>query len=236
MAGGLTPSDFSHGYYEFTGQVSNEIVDLSGAGFNLAVNGATDVSSAPFGNGLSFDGLNDIALSAQARFSDITETMSVVLVVKLLRSATGNDFIYGKGNNLAGGQDFLIYISGNTSPRYRVNNVGDVAIGASLGITSYHLLVFTYDKNDTGQQVKISTDGAAFTTFSRSSGNIRNSDDFGLGGTGNQQQYCNMITAQFGITSNILTQDNVNFLWNGGAFRQLSVAPTQVKTLMMMES
>ncbi len=227
MAGELIPSDFTHGYYEFDGQVGGQILDLSGNGFDLTVVGATDVVTGKFNNGLEHDGTNDFTTGAQANYSDLTDQMGMFLWVKLLRTATAVDGIVLKGNSSSGGQDIFLYQDNDQAGHYRINNFGDSSI-RTLGITDHRLIVLNYD----GANAFMSMDNDALSGGTQG-GNIRNTDKLYIGSLAGGGNNGKIIISQFGMRNDPFTTDEISFLWNSGAGRLLEV-PT-ASNLMLME-
>lgn len=218
MAGELIPSDFTHGYYEFDGQVSNEIVDLSDAGFNLSVVGAVDVSTGKFSNGLEFDGDNDYASSAQSRFADLTDQLGICGWLQPLRTATGVDAYIWKGRTGGTGQDIVLFGNSDTAGHYRINNGNDSGVTAAMGTADPFFFALNYDGADATiywDDPSINSSGAFQT------GNIRNTSDFYLGGV-SDAIYANCRWSQLGIRNAPFTADEMAFMYNSGVGRLLS--------------
>ena len=217
MAGELTPSDFTHGYYEFKGQVGGEIVDLSDAGFNLLVTGAVDVLTGKFGNGLEFDGSNDKAVSAQARYADLTDQLGVFGWLHLLRTSTGVDGYLWKGDNPGTGQDFVLFGINDRRVHARVNNGAPTANTDDRGIADPFFFVLNYD----GVNYTIHwADPSVNSNSEARTGNIRDTGDLWLGGTSGLE-YSECRYSQLGIRNAPFTVDEMNFLYNSGAGRLL---------------
>jgi hypothetical protein len=221
MAGELVPSDFTHGYYEFAGQVSNEIVDLSDAGFNLAVNGAIDVLTGKFNNGLEFDGINDTATSAQSRFADLTDQLGVCGWIHLLRTATGVDGYVWKGANSSGNQDFVFFGVNDTKGWFRVNDGGTQALTDNMGTVNPFFFAMNYD----GVNATVFWDDPGVNSNSISkTGNIRDTGPLNLGSETGNIDNANIRFSQLGIRNAPFTSDELAFMYKGGAGRLLTAA------------
>lgn len=228
MAGELVPSDFTHGYYDFAGQVGGQILDLSGNGYHFTVNGAIDVSTGKFSNGLLFDGIDDYASSAQTRYADLTNQVGIFIWLKILRTATGVDSYFWKGTSGGTGQDLVLYSNNDTTFHPRVNDGAEFGSTPALGTTNHHLCIFNYD----GSDARIYWDEINNSGSARS-GNIRNTNDLVLGAITGNINNGNYIISQFGMRNSPFTADERSYLWNSGAGRLLATTGGGTNLLMM---
>lgn len=218
MAGELIPSDFTHGYYEFKGQVGSEIVDLSDAGFNFTVSGAIDVGTGKFNNGLEFDGVNDQAVSAQVRYADFTDQLGICGWLQLLRTATTTDSYLWKGTGGGTGQD--IFIAGvNDQVLHGTVNSTPKVLSASIGIAAPHFFALNYD----GANNTIFWDDPGVNSATDVEvGNIRNTGDLVLGAITGNVSNGKCLWSQLGIRNAPFTPDELAFMYNGGVGRLLA--------------
>lgn len=219
MAGELIPSDYTHGYYEFKGLVGGESVDDSGNGYNFTVSGAIDKTSGKFGNGLEFDGLNDIAISAQSRYSDLTDQLGVCGWIQFLRVASGSNAHLFKGTAGGSGQDIALFSLNDSAGHYRVNDSGDSGITPNMSLVAPFFFVLNYD----GVDATIHWDDPSVNSSgSPQIGNIRSTADLALGAVTGNAFNSKCRWDQLGIKKTPFTVDEMNFMYNGGAGKLLS--------------
>ena len=221
MAGELVPGDFTHGYYEFKGQVSNEVVDLSDAGFNFTVSGAVDKTNGKFGNGLEFDGINDVAVSAQARYSDFTDQLGICGWIQFLRAASGSNVYIFKGSAGAAGQDIALFSFNDTAGHYRINDGSDSGVIPNRLLVAPFFFVLNYD----GVNATVHWDDPSINSSGAGQvGNIRSTLDLALGAVADNTFNSKCRWDQLCIKNTPFTADEMSFMYNEGAGRLLAAA------------
>lgn len=230
-------------YYPLDGNTNDQVLS---SGVNNLSSSATAVSSAAgkYGNGLSIDTTNAkyLAASSNSKFEYGGDSTSFTFAL-WIKPTSGSSFFpsflskYSDDSVAAGKREYLLYCVNNgcTSNLEWALYVSDASAGVAskalgtLGV--WHFVVVDY--NITNRQLSIDIDNSGTLGTATLSGPLASSPNatFELGNyfyTGTFPCRCTMDSV--GAWTRILSQSERDLLYNGGAGRNYSGLPAQLKT------
>ena len=172
----------------------------------------------------------DIADNASLSFGD--EDFSIGLWFKM-ESDPGLMYVINKYDLGAGNAEYAIRIPNDEIPEFEVSSDGSagtsVQQGSALSAGNWYFVVGVHDA--TANTVGISIDGAAISTASHTTGCNDNTSRFLIGArdhNSGQLNYYDGLADEAFVYRKALSQDNIDWLYNGGngrTFSELSAAP-----------
>ncbi|MDO8728838.1 MAG: LamG domain-containing protein [bacterium] len=226
------------GYWSFDGKdvAGVTALDRSGNNNNGTLTGGPTRAIGKIGQGLSFDGVDDVVSVTQSASINDLDTVTVSAWVYARSSGGGGcGRIVDKVNASAdGGFQFHICGSPATSymefdaPRWQTTNGAWITANDTLGFNGWHHVAVTYDYSSTANDPKLYLDGTfiASSEFATPAGTkaTGETETLNIGNRNNLQRTWNGLIDDVRVYNRALTGDEIKRLYRIGATLKINTS------------